>query len=241
MYDQQSRLLGEYDANGNPLREYLWLDDQPIAMVNAATSQLYFVHTDHLNTPRALVDRDNYLRWTWMSLHDPFGKDAALNDPWLLGPVTFNLRFPGQFYDGESGLHYNVQRDYVPGLGRYVQSDPIGLEGGINTYAYADANPLSITDPLGLMGQGSGGNQTASPPASVPRPSIPSNASCAVICVGIPGYPNTTCQIWSDASGSPKLMNFEWNSWLKRDWSFLGGYSCQNYNQLKKSKWEEPC
>jgi RHS repeat-associated protein len=71
------------------------------------------------------------------------------------GLVNFNLRFPGQYYDQETGLNYNYRRDgYDSATGRYTQSDPIGLKGGLNTYLYADANPLSIIDPLGLMGFG---------------------------------------------------------------------------------------
>ena len=74
--------------------------------------------------------------------------------------VTVNLRLPGQYYDAETGLHYNVFRDYDPSLGRYLESDPIGLDGGLNTYAYVEGNPLLYIDPLGLtrkyanLGQG---------------------------------------------------------------------------------------
>src|SRR6187401_569238 len=63
---------------------------------------------------------------------------------------SYNLRFPGQYYDAETGKHYNYFRDYDPGIGRYLESDPIGMLGGLNTYRYASASPLTNFDPLGL-------------------------------------------------------------------------------------------
>jgi RHS repeat-associated protein len=68
--------------------------------------------------------------------------------------LAFNLRFPGQYYDAETGKHYNYFRDYDPNNGRYIESDPIGLKAGLNTYAYAHSNPLAVIDPTGLLGQG---------------------------------------------------------------------------------------
>jgi len=72
------------------------------------------------------------------------------------GQFTYNQRFPGQYFDRETGLHYNYFRDYDPQTGRYVQSDPIGLAGGINTYGYAEANPLIYVDPYGLSASATG-------------------------------------------------------------------------------------
>jgi RHS repeat-associated protein len=111
---------------------------------------LYFISPDHLNTPRAVTDNNGNPVWTWAS--EPFGSMPPNNNPSGAGAFTFNLRFPGQYFDQETGLHYNYYRDYDPSTDRYVQSDPIGLRGGINTYAYVDGDPVNLRDPLGLQG-----------------------------------------------------------------------------------------
>ncbi|RZI62657.1 MAG: RHS repeat protein [Rubrivivax sp.] len=148
-YDQDGHLLGEYNATG-PVQEYVWLGDTPVAVISGTvTAPLpLLVYTDHLNTPRLLVDKNDAARWRWIS--EPFGTGQPEQAPAGLAQVVFNLRFPGQFFDSESGLHYNYFRDYDATLGRYVQSDPIGLDGGINTYSYVSANPLGSVDGLGL-------------------------------------------------------------------------------------------
>jgi RHS repeat-associated protein len=92
-----------------------------------------------------ITDSGNNIVWQWEN-SDPFGN----NVPVANGGFEFNLRFPGQYYDRETNLHYNYYRDYDPAIGRYIQSDPIGLGGGINTYAYVLGNPLRFADPLGL-------------------------------------------------------------------------------------------
>ena len=86
-----------------------------------------------------------------MGAYFAFGEHAASNNPDADAVTyTFNLRYPGQLYDSESGLHYNINRDYEAGTGRYVQSDPIGLNGGLSTYGYAMQNPYQYIDSLGL-------------------------------------------------------------------------------------------
>jgi RHS repeat-associated protein len=154
-YGQGGEILGEYDSTGKALREYIWMAGRPVAMftpdpVNPTINPplVYFIHTDHLNTPRVVVDRNDKRRWRW--LVEPFGNAAPEANPEGLGVFTQNLRFPGQYADTESGLFYNFYRDLDPSSGRYVQSDPVGLAGGINTFAYVGGNPLSGIDPSGL-------------------------------------------------------------------------------------------
>ena len=150
-YDEQGHLLGEYDGSGNLIEETVWLGDIPVATLRpgGATVAIYYVHTDQLNTPRAVTrPADNALMWSWFS--DPFGTDAANENPSGAGTFAYNLRLPGQVFDGAVGLHSNYFRDFDPATGRYIQSDPIGLRGGINTYAYVAGNPLEYVDPLGL-------------------------------------------------------------------------------------------
>jgi RHS repeat-associated protein len=120
--------------------------------VTSAAAGLYFIHTDHLNTPRLIANNQGATAWQWQNI-DPFGNNAPNENPAGLGTLTCNLRLPGQYFDQETNLHYNYFRDYDPAIGRYIQSDPIGLEGGINTYLYVRGNPLRYTDPRGLTQQ----------------------------------------------------------------------------------------
>ncbi len=150
-YDEQGHLLGEYDGSGNLIEETVWLGDTPVATLrpNGSSVALYYVHTDQLNTPRQVTrPSDNAQMWTWYS--DPFGTDATNANPAGVGSFAYNLRFPGQVFDGQVGLHSNGARDYDPAVGRYVESDPIGLMGGTNTYTYVRSKPLTMIDPDGL-------------------------------------------------------------------------------------------
>jgi RHS repeat-associated protein len=128
----------------------LLVSDALAVTVNAApgAAGVYYIHTDQLNTPRAITNGAGALVWLWDS--DPFGEAAPAEQPAGQAPFVNNLRFAGQYYDRETNLHYNYFRDYDPQLGRYVESDPIGLAGGNNTYAYVHGNPVSRTDTYGL-------------------------------------------------------------------------------------------
>jgi RHS repeat-associated protein len=147
VYDLNGLLLGEY-ANGLLIREYVHGPNGPVAQIESDGSVLT-LHTDHLGTPRAATDANQTVVWRWEG--KPFGESAADEDPdGDMNAVTVNLRFPGQYFDMETGKHYNYFRDYDPSVGRYIQSDPIGLAGGSNTYTYVHGNPTNFVDFYGL-------------------------------------------------------------------------------------------
>ena len=173
VYDEAGHLLGEYSSTGALVQETVWLGDTPVATIRPKTGgvDIFYVHTDHLDTPRRITrPSDNKVRWQWEWDVTPFGVGAANQNPSSLGTFSYNLRFPGQYYDMESGLHYNYYRDgYDSATGRYTQSDPIGLKGGLNTYAYVKNSPIMLVDPEGL-------DPAAGPadgPANSPVPGIP--------------------------------------------------------------------
>ncbi len=147
-YDLAGHLIGEYALDGAVKVEYAWLEDMPLAQLRNASGPLggtavYWYQADHLNTPTSLTDEAKQV--VWDAVREPFGKTEL-----AASSVTNNLRFPGQFEDAETGLHYNYFRDYDPGTGRYVESDPIGLDGGVNTFAYGLSSPERWADPSGL-------------------------------------------------------------------------------------------
>jgi len=88
--------------------------------------------------------------WQWDLIGDAFGETRPNTNPYRTGDFVLDLRFPGQIYDSESGTRYSYFRDYEPGTGRYVQSDPIGLSGGVATFGYVSGNPVGLMDPFGL-------------------------------------------------------------------------------------------
>ena len=108
-----------------------------------AEMSLYYIHNDHLGTPQVVTNEDQNV--VWQADYQPFGEvDVTVNT------LDQEARFPGQYTDNATGLHYNYFRDYDQSIGRYIQSDPLGLYDGPNTYTYVHGNPVNNIDPLGL-------------------------------------------------------------------------------------------
>lgn len=147
VYDQGGRMLGEY-ATGQT-RDDVWADGTLVAILDNPAQgggTIDYVFTDGVATPRAVTTQGGTLIWDWPYTENPFGEGPASGNSF-----TLNLRYPGQYFDQEDGLNYNYSRDYEPGTGRYIQSDPRGLFGNsTSTYGYGNEDPFSNIDPLGL-------------------------------------------------------------------------------------------
>lgn len=148
-YDINGRLLQESKSNGAVVRQYLYTaSGELLALVYADNNNnkaTYFVHNDHLNTPLYLTDTNGDV--VWQAERQPFG-ETVVSYP-TSNPVEFPIRLPGQYFDQETGLHYNQQRYYDPETGLYLRPDPFGIRGGYHTYNYAGQNPLTYVDPEG--------------------------------------------------------------------------------------------
>ncbi len=167
VYGQDGTLLGEYGmggSNSSGTTQYIYLPtaNGPMPIAAIVNGVAYAVHSDHLNTPRKLTQPDGQVAWQWA--YSAFGDEQPTlgakrftnetTNPTTgttpIPEVTFNLRFPGQYYDKESNLHYNYFRSYSAERGRYTQADPIGLEGGFNRFGYVEGNGLQYSDSFGL-------------------------------------------------------------------------------------------
>ncbi|MEA0635262.1 RHS repeat-associated core domain-containing protein, partial [Xanthomonas campestris pv. campestris] len=171
LYDEAGHWLGDYDTNGAPKQQAIWLDDLPVGLL-ANGGQLHYIEPDHLGSPRVVVDaaRDVAV-WSWSLKGEAFGNTAPNQDPDGDGiAMVFDMRFPGQRFDAASGFNQNYFRDYDAATGRYGQSDPIGLAGGVSTYDYSNANPLTTSDVFGLTGNPLSGYNPALGPIIIKTP-----------------------------------------------------------------------
>lgn len=145
-YDLAGHLLEEDDAQAAARVDYVYLNDQPLATFVPGSSQLSFLHTDRLGTPQVASNSSKTI--VWRGDFDPFGTlNPATSQT---ATLTQSLRFPGQEFEPETGWHQNGFRDYAPSLGRYLESDPIGVIGGYNGYVHVRNNPGRFTDRWGL-------------------------------------------------------------------------------------------
>lgn len=147
-YNQAGQLLSE--NTGSNWRDYVYINDLLVAVVDSISysptdTSVYYVHNNHLPAPVGMTNANKSV--VWQAKYDPFGRASIPTSA-----VVNNFRLPGQYYDDITGLHYNHFRHYNPVLGRYMQSDPIGLAAGVNSYVYALNNPLNVSDVHGLDG-----------------------------------------------------------------------------------------
>jgi RHS repeat-associated protein len=171
-YDLRGHLIAETNQSGQTLAEYIYLGDQLLSMIKPGELAYYF-HNDHLGTPQVLTDDSQAI--AWKAVFTPFGEAVP-----SIQTVENPFRFPGQYYDQETGLHYNYFRYYDPTIGRYVTPDPIGLEGGINLFVYAANNPITSSDPFGTQEYRQ-------------APECPKNCGTWKIWYTAQGFPNCTC------------------------------------------------
>ena len=215
-YDEAGHLIGEYDGTGAPIEETVWLGDLPVAVIepNAAAFDVFYVWTDNLDTPREITDTANQERWEWPNA-DPFGNNPPNENPAGLGTFTYNLRFPGQYYDAEKGSNYNYFRDYDPSIGRYIESDPLGLRGGINTYAYVGNSPQVRQDPLGLCDN---------------------DYSCHYVCFSAPTALVATCDRVECRNGKCKTTNVGMYEMLGKAFNFVGKIECKAFEKMERDE-----
>jgi RHS repeat-associated protein len=140
-YTLSGQIIAESDNTGTISAEYVYLNGQPMAKIEGTNT--YYYHNDHLGTPQKMTDASGTV--VWSADYKPFGEVT-----FTVSTITNNLRFPGQYFDAETGLNYNLNRDYNQIIGRYIEADPIGQVGGINLYSYVNSRPTVKFDLLGL-------------------------------------------------------------------------------------------
>ena len=148
VFDSEGRRIAEYnESTGALIREYIWHGWEPVAVIEGGV--VAFVRADHIGRPVFATNAAGAKVWT--ASYRPFGEVVTSTG------VAPSARFPGQWFQSESGLHQNWMRDYDPTTGRYLEPDPLGLVDGASVYGYVLQNPGRYVDPMGLnTGVGSG-------------------------------------------------------------------------------------
>jgi RHS repeat-associated protein len=151
LHGEAGEWLGSYGVTGASAQQVVWLGSRPVGLIQAG--KVLYIESDHLGSPRAVVDPQRDVTvWRWSLLGEAFGAGVPSSDPDRDGAeLSFDLRLPGQRADSSSGLNYNYYRDYEPGTGRYIQSDPLGIAAGASTYGYVSGAPLAWADFYGLL------------------------------------------------------------------------------------------
>jgi len=181
--DQTGKITKAYGFNpqsGQWSTDPLWQANAANGSLTDASSSYAYLHTDHLGTPMLVTDKRGSL--VWKAVAEAFGTTEVLPET----SITMNLRFSGQYFDSESGTHYNFFRDYAANKGRYIQADPIGIEGGVNFFVYAEGKPLGFIDPDGLARKWPpNGGRCATPECAAGLPPVKQpnpNEQCRVHC-----------------------------------------------------------
>ncbi len=141
-------MIAEHNASTGAVQvEYIWLDDLPVEMIDSTsgTATAYAIHTGQIDEPLALTNSSAAIAWN--AYVDPFGTATPFGTP----TESIKLRLPGQWAQGEANTSQNHWRDYDRNLGRYIEGDPVGIDGGQNVYAYVEGDPLNEIDPSGLF------------------------------------------------------------------------------------------
>ena len=186
-YGLWGELIEETHTDGSVIAGYSYLNGEPLAKFDGDT--VLHIHTDHLGSPSMMTDAS--AASVWSIAVQPFGGSTVIS-----GTESLNLRFPGHYYDEEIDIHYNINRYYDPVVGRYTRGDPLGLKGGLNSYLYANNNPVRFIDPKGLIPKPPSGTwcgpsfdpnkkgdwprNTRTPPWSSPEPCDPNAIQKAI-------------------------------------------------------------
>jgi RHS repeat-associated protein len=207
VYDEARRHIGTYNLAGVPSEETIYLGDTPIAVLMGTDINYNYVYADQTNTPRVITNTAGQQRWAWDNTA-PFGQAVPNLNPAGFGDFVYRHGMPGQVYDAESGAYNNGFRDYYPLIGRYLQSDPIGLAGGdFSTYGYVGGNPVMGSDVSGLAGL------IPFPVKIMPLPISPP-------LVTIPGTPeHDEYMKWANKMGDNFYQNFSDMMSTLKDWS----------------------